>query len=269
MIKFDLSSLINFTKQNFPKDASEISEALDLLNLALDGLLNSANVQMGEFNKGKNYDKSMELLEFSREVSKLQTQINEYSNVISVEPESEDEEPAEELDEVEEQKNIPNYAEYVVDSSIPHTLYEDFTHKKAVAFSINNKRYQAKDWKDVLLQTCDLLSEIDANKFYEFVNDPVMKGRKNSYFCKEFIEKKNAKMKNIDIYVWTNLSSNHIKNLIRKLLKKFSIKINDYYVYLRADYTPLHRNDQDEPANSNSFMVWDCACNKILHILGC
>jgi hypothetical protein len=252
MIKSDLSNIINFIKQNFPKDAADVSDSLDLLNLALDGLLNSANIKVGELNKSKNYDKSMELIEFLRYVSELQTQINEFSTMINIESEMEDEELTEESDIVEEEKNIPNYAEYAIDSSIPHTLYEDFTHKKAVAFSINNKRYEAKDWKAVLLQTCDLLSEIDANKFYEFIDDPVMKGRKNSYFGNKFIEKKNAKMKNIDIYVWTNLSANHIKNLLRKLLKKFGIKINDYYVYLRADYTPLHKNDDGHEESDSS-----------------
>ncbi len=35
------------------------------------------------------------------------------------------------------------------------------------------------------------------------------------------------KMKNIDIYVWTNLSTNSIRNLVRKLLGKFDIKSTD------------------------------------------
>ncbi len=136
---------------------------------------------------------------------------------------------------------IPNYSDYVVDSSIPHTLYEDFTHKKVAAFSINNKYYAVKDWKDLLLQTCDLLAQIDAAKFNELIDDPVMKGRKVSYFSRNFVDRKNEKIKNLDIYVWTNLSANSIRNLIRKLMRKFDIKITDYYIYLRADYSPLHK----------------------------
>jgi hypothetical protein len=115
-----------------------------------------------------------------------------------------------------------------------------------VAFSFNNNRYPAKDWKDALLQTCDLLADIDATKFSEFINDPVMKGRKISYFSKKHLDRKNAKMKNIEVYVWTNLSANSIRKLIRKLLKKFNIKLTDYYVYLRADYTPLHVHKNEE-----------------------
>lgn len=246
MNHINVNRLIDFIRQCFPEDASEISDVLDLLSLALDGLLSSANMKIAEFHKNKDYDKSIELLEFSKSISEIQEKINEYLALMSIDSENNEEELEEELDEIEEQKTIPNYSDYVVDSSIPHTLYEDFTHKKVAAFSFNNKRYQAKDWKDVLLQTCNLLADIDADKFSEFINDPVMKGRKISYFSRKHVDRKNTKMKNIDIYVWTNLSANSIRNLIRKLLKKFSIKITDFYVYLRADYTPLHKKEKAE-----------------------
>ncbi len=244
MAQINANKLIDFIKLYFPEDATEISDALDLLSLALDGLLSSTNTTIAEFHKNKDFDKGMELWEFSKSVAEIQEEINEYSTLISIDAEIDEEEPEEEPDEIEEQRTIPNYSDYAVDSSIPHTLYEDFTHKKAVAFLFNNKRHPAKDWKDVLLQTCDLLAEIDAAKFSEFINDPGMRGRKISYFSKKHVDRKNAKMKNIDIYVWTNLSANSIRNLIRKLLKKFNIKLTNYYVYLRADYTPLHKNEK-------------------------
>jgi hypothetical protein len=238
-----LVDLVEYVRTNFPKDASEVCDSLELLNLALDDLLDNANRQISALHKNKNYDKSMELLMISKEVSSFQTYISEYVTMLNIESEIDEEDFSDESDISAEQKIIPNYAEYTVDSSIPHSLYEDFTHKKATAFSIAGARYEAKDWKDVLLQTCDILSEIDSDKFYIFIDDPVMKGRKVSYFGKTYIEKKNYKLKNIDIYVWTNLSANHIRNLIRKLLKKYGIKISEFYVYLRADYSSLHRDD--------------------------
>lgn len=240
----DINKIINSIKGYFPEDASEIVDALELLNLALDGLLGSASKQIVEFHTNKEYDQGMELLELSKSVSEIQEIINDFSILMNTETEKEEEGSEEEPDEAEEQRTIPNYSEYVVDSSIPHTLYEDFTHKKAAAFLLNNMRYPARDWKDVLLQTCDLLAEIDSGKFLEFVNDPVMKGRKISYFSEKHVDGKNVKMADIDIYVWTNLSANNIRNLIRKMLKKFNIRITDYYIFLRADYTHLHKNEK-------------------------
>lgn len=241
MEQIDLNKLIDLIKVYFPQDGFEISDALDLLNLALEGLLNSANNVMTELNKSKDYDKSMELLEFSKSISTLQGKINKYSNLISMNSETDEEEIEDELDEIEEQRTIPNYADYVVDSSIPHTLYESFTHKKVTAFSFDNIRYPADNWKDVLIKTCNLLAEMDADKFLELIDDPAMKGRKISYFSRKHIEGRNDKLSNIDVYVWTKLSANSIRNLIIKLLKKFNLSINDYYIYLRADYTPLHK----------------------------
>jgi len=39
----------------------------------------------------------------------------------------------------------------------------------------------------------------------------------------------------------TNLSGNDLRNLIIKLLKEYNIKITDYKVYFRADYTSLNK----------------------------
>lgn len=233
--------ITDIIRRNFPENAVEISDALDLLNLALDGLLDKANEAITEFHKNKDFDKGAELWEFSKSIAEIQKKIDEYSVLMSMDAEIEGEETGEELDETEERRIIPNYSDYVVDNTIPHTLYEDFTHKRVDAFQFNNVRYPAREWKDVLVQTCDLLAEIDADKFSKLIDDPIMKGRKISYFSREYIDGRNTRMKDIDVYVWTNLSANSIVKLIRKLLKRFNIKTTDYYIYLRADYSPLHK----------------------------
>jgi hypothetical protein len=126
MAQINANKLIDFIKLYFPEDATEISDALDLLSLALDGLLSSTNTTIAEFHKNKDFDKGMELWEFSKSVAEIQGEINEYSTLISIDAEIDEEEPEEEPDEIEEQRTIPNYSDYAVDSSIPHTLYEDF-----------------------------------------------------------------------------------------------------------------------------------------------
>jgi len=235
-----IKEIIIKIKQDFPNDAADISDALEILSLALDGLRDNANRRMKAHADEKDYEKSTDFLQLSKAVSSLQETLLEYTSILVDEKETDE---VFEPDISQEQREIPNYAAYTVDSTVPHTLYDSFTHKKATAFSINGIRYEAKDWKDVLLQTCDILSEIDAEKFYNFIDDPSMRGRKITYFGLQHFDRKNAKIKNIDVYVWTNLSANDIRNLIRKILKKYDIKIADYLIYLRADYTPLHSED--------------------------
>ena len=38
----------------------------------------------------------------------------------------------------------------------------------------------------------------------------------------------------------TNMSANQIRNVIEKILRKYNVKVNDYKIYLKADYTSLH-----------------------------
>ena len=43
-----------------------------------------------------------------------------------------------------------------------------------------------------------------------------------------------------DVFVMTNMSANQVRNVIEKMLRKYGIKINDYKLYLKADYTARH-----------------------------
>ncbi|HBH13443.1 MAG TPA: hypothetical protein DDX29_10070 [Clostridiales bacterium] len=238
-----INHLIEYTKMCHPKDAVDISDGLDILNMALDGLRENINLTLSKLLKEKNYTEVREVTNASESVAEIQNLIDGYVIMLEV-PLENDEKNEYEESATEEEKTIPNYGDYVVNDALSHNLYEDFTHKKVTAFSFEGNRYEAKDWKDVLVQTCDLLADIDSDKFYLLVNDPVMKGRKIAYFGYESVVTnngiKNCQMKNLDVYVWTNLSANQIRNLIRKLLKKYGIRISDFYVYLRADYTALH-----------------------------
>lgn len=43
-----------------------------------------------------------------------------------------------------------------------------------------------------------------------------------------------------NIYVEMNLSANGIRNLLIKMLNKYNIKLSDYKIYLKTDYSELH-----------------------------
>ena len=190
----------------------------------------------------------MELANFSSKLKNLQNQIKNFSLHFEY-PDDEEKELKEEemLDSESEnlkKKDLPDYSAYAVDSTVPHSLYEDYRFTKACAFSINGQYYPAKNMRDVLVQTCSILAKMDINKLNSFVDDPTLKGRKVSYFGTKLViedsTQKNERIPGTDIYVWVNLSCNHIRNILRKILKKYGINFNQYKIYLRADFSKLH-----------------------------
>jgi len=78
-------------------------------------------------------------------------------------------------------------------------------------------------------------------RFIGFVSDPAMQGKKVNYFSKNPDKmRKPVLIENTGVYVETNMSSNQIRNVIAKVLRKFDLKVIDYNIFLRADYTALH-----------------------------
>lgn len=136
-----------------------------------------------------------------------------------------------------------DYSKYNVDENIPHHLTEDFTHKKICAFSFENIKYSVKSWKDALIILCNLFAKQYPDKFEAIAYDSNFTGRKNTYFVNRNIPGKTERIRNTNIYVWVNLNANAIAGLMIQLLQYFSKDVEQFYVYLRADYTALHQND--------------------------
>ena len=144
--------------------------------------------------------------------------------------------------EEKEEREIPNYNDYVVDSNVQHTLYEDFTHTRPVAFELQSKKYDVRDWKDMLVQACNVAAQINKEIIMNFPNNKRMNGKKVTYFAynKNDIVRAPKKIDNIDLFVSTNHSANSIRNIIMNILREYKISMNDFKIYLRADYSELH-----------------------------
>lgn len=237
--------LIALLKTNYQKDATEIADCLEMVNIGLEGANESINVDMHSAMKEKDYAKIRTLTDYLEEIAGIQQLIESYAEMFDAETDSEEVETEDLLD--KEQRLLPDYAEYAVDSNIAHSLYESFTFIRPAAFLFNGKKYEVNDWKEMLLKTCSLLAQRDNEMFKKLPGSPAFKGRKTTYFGTEFLEQKNAKIPGTDLYVWTNMSANAIRNIIRRLLKHFGIKITDVSVYFKADYSPLHEDGQSKP----------------------
>lgn len=260
--------IIDTVKTNYSSDAKDLSEALDLVSLALDGLYDNSTNKINDLMAKRKMSEAKDLMDFPEIVLNIQGQIDEYSSLLSEEDEQDEIINEATTDEETEKRDLPNYEEYQVDAAIPHSIDEDFTHTKACGFSINGNYYDANNMRDVLIQTCGIFADTDLNKMESFLKDPTMKGRKVSYFgTKQVVEDftvKNEAIPGTDIFVWVNLSCNHIRNIIRKMLKKYGYKRDDFKIYLRADYSDLHK-PKAKPQTNNQPPVGEDKIGKLVN----
>jgi hypothetical protein len=235
-----MENLITLLKSEFPKDALDIQASIDLLIQCIDGSVESIKNAFGAAIDKRDYGKLTNLQEMLQSIDNIQDGLEEYSNLLQLDDETE--EGIIRTENLEDNlKELPGYESLRVDQNIPYTLYDDYTHKRPAGFEIFGVRQDAKDWKEMFVKTCEILAEKDQNKFNAFVDDKTMQGRKVPYFRKEQTGiRAPRKVKGTDIYVMTNMSANQVRNLIERMLRKYNIKTSDYKIYLRADYTARH-----------------------------
>ncbi|SHI05997.1 hypothetical protein [Clostridium grantii] len=123
-----------------------------------------------------------------------------------------------------------------------HNLYEDYTHKRPAAFELRGKKIDVKDWKEMLIETGNLLFDIDEKIISSFPYNSKMNGKKVVYFSfeREPSMRSPRKLKDLDLYIATNHSAKHIRNIISNMIKQYKISISDFKIYLKADYSELH-----------------------------
>lgn len=137
---------------------------------------------------------------------------------------------------IKDQQHKPNYNKYLVDNQIEHSLLEDFKHKRPFGFRfLSNDIIEAKTWKDVFIKTCELVYDIDSNKFIGFEDLGHMMGKKRKYFSKNNTELRVPALIREDMFVETNHSANTLRDLIIKILLEYNFDISDYKVYFAAD----------------------------------
>lgn len=227
----------------YPGKAEDIGESIGLLNMVLDELLNTITTDVSSKLSNRNHDAATKSLELHKRISQEYDENSEFKefieNSLLVDLSNDSVVQTDE----DEKKTIPDYSKYTVDQTIPHTLYENFEFKRPIGFKLNDKIVEASNWANVLQFTCELLYSIDSQIFTSFIGDKNMNGKKKSYFSySEDNIRKPRKLQCAKIYIETNLSANSIKQIIIKMLKKYKIKLTDYIVYFRADYTELAKN---------------------------
>lgn len=225
-------------KNEFSDKAIDIAESLQLLQETVNTTMDDINSKLNDAFIKRDFPGMEKYTKLAKETHIYETKIKEIIEQLDMDNQI----VVDETDEEIEKRTIPNYSDYVIDHHIEHTLYEDFTHKRPYAFKIkHNHLVKVKSWQDILIKTCEFLLAVDEKKFLNFESIEEMNGKKNKYFSVESNKMRVPRNVSNRIYVETNQSANAIRNLIIKLLKAYNFKINEYKVFLRADYTNIQK----------------------------
>lgn len=237
----DIVNLINVLKVKFPDDAIDIGVAIELLANSISNVKSTVDKHIGKLLSENKHNEVEEHFSISREISYVLTLLDTYADNINIdetiETDDDDDEP------INKKTKKINYNKYRVDDKMPYNLYYDYSHTRPAAFAIDNKPIDVSSWQDLYIKTCDYLYKKDKERFLKLIKDNDMQGRSRTYFSDSVdVLFKPKPIGDSKVFLESNLSANSIRNTIVKLLDKYGIPKNTYQIFLRADYSPLHKD---------------------------
>ena len=228
-----VEKLIEGLKYYVPKNVVDLFESLDLVKETIGDTLNHLDTEVTEALKNRDFETRKKLNTLIDELQELDAILTLLEIDYSVRSE-------ESNDEIK--KDIPNYEDYIVDTNVEHTLYENFQHKRPYGFMVNDdKLIKVNSWKEMNVQTCYMLYTIDKEKFHSFVDSKKMNGKKRKYFSTNSKGMRDPILIENDVYIEGHDNSNGHRNRIIKMLKQYNFSVDKYKVFLRADYTNMNQ----------------------------
>lgn len=233
---------IDLFKSEFPNRAIEISESLLSLKESITSIIDDISNKATEVFAIRDFASVDKYRRIAEEGIKFEKLIEDFIDLLELENEDDIFKIEDKNSFINEQQTIPNYADYQVDNQVEHTLFEDWMHKRPFGFKfIKNDIIEARLWNDVFTKTCEILYDIDPEKFNSFEYLSHMNGKRKKYFAKNPKElRKKIKIKD-GIFVEINHSANTFRKIIINMLKEYRFKVTDYKVYYWADYTELNK----------------------------
>jgi hypothetical protein len=223
----DINSLFKEIEEELPEKHEELIESLEIFKATLSETIDSLQRKIDYKIKNRNFEDSEKIFQIAKDCNKLEQKID---NIYNYSPKNKFKNP----------KHI-NYEEYGVNNKIEHSIHENFKYKRPYGFRINAKNIiEVNSWQEMLIKTCEILYEVDKEKFLDLENRNHMNGKKRKYFTRNQDILRVPGSINDTVYVELNQSSNSIIKIIKKLLEEFNYSLNKYIIYLRADYTDLN-----------------------------
>lgn len=245
MAMADMDKLMDFLQKEVPSNAGDLNNSinttLEIIERTRAALASKVTrlFQDGEFEFTTFTKANKQLADIENYLKDFITDIK-VESLISSQSETESAKNQTTLDR-------PDYDSYKVDEKKPHYLYEDFTNKRPVAFSLDGKRYPVRDWNKLLIMVCEILYKKNPELFKSFIDDTTMQGRTRTYFSNtpsNVVDPK--KINGTNIYVMTHNNGRGTCSIVERMIERYDIPVTGMEIFLRADYSPLHENDDED-----------------------
>ena len=125
--------------------------------------------------------------------------------------------------------DIYNYGDRLKAIAVTYdqTTPRELTGKSLKSFTFKGKKYETTYWKDMLLQLCSVIAELNKDKFNEILT---IVGRQSQkpFFSKNPVDLRSANLiDGTDIYAEVNLNPDSIIRLSKNVLSKFGYQETD------------------------------------------
>jgi hypothetical protein len=219
------------TIRNILQDLERVRE--NMLALSDDIWLSIDHNDPDALQEGVDFKKAYNerMIGFDRLSGEISELVQQYTAVRIDEPEEEVQPPHES----DQQKNERIICD--LDREEAHAIGEDFTFKRPYGFVLCGKGFkEVNTWRRIFEQVCRILHARNADRFNGLPSNPDFKTRRgNVYFSTDPEKLRVASEVVPGLFAEVNLSANHLRNLIRDLLKTFSIPETEMTLYLRQD----------------------------------
>lgn len=229
-----------------PEKASDLKEAILLLVDIIDETSQSLVKVSSKKLQDKEYQKSIQVIELIKELDNAREGIVEQVADIDIEEteikDSSEPKVGATSNSESEIRDKVDYSLYSVDNEVAHDLYESYTFKRPYAFVWQGEKLYATNFKAILLHVANTLLNIHGDEFRQLTNNEIFIGRKNRMLSPNPAELLDPKLLDDNkTYIFSCLSSDAIIRFIRKLLEYFNYDVEEFKIYLRADYNDLHK----------------------------
>lgn len=223
----DLKLIYAYMAENHPETANNIYYGLELVQSTIEDSVKNLKADMHiAIDSEENYDSLSDMLKLSKELLKSTNQYMEELAVI---------ENAFSEDEIISTEPVNPTNEKIC------AVQEDMTSKKVCSITFRGKKYTVRNYIYAQIQLCDILYELDKEKFLLMMNEPFVKSHVNPVLSLRKTGDKYVKITATDIYLWTNTSSRNKTEFVCNALKYYGINEKDVQIGIRTDYDPKKR----------------------------